>query len=56
MKVQVSSLLKSKDKYRKRMGTGYIIHTNKFSLNNDIVYIPPYMIVYDKRFIIHIVY
>ncbi|MGN1343797.1 MAG: DUF4143 domain-containing protein, partial [Traorella sp.] len=39
------SLLKFKEKYKKRIGECYIIHPKNLSMKDDILCIPPYMTI-----------
>lgn len=41
-----TSIDRFKDKYKKTIGTGYIIHTKDLKVEDDIVYIPLYMTMF----------
>jgi hypothetical protein len=43
---QTSSLIKFSSKFKKKLGTKYIIHTKDLMVKEDIIYLPIYMTSY----------
>ena len=45
VKYTITSLVRFKKKYKNRIGESYIVHPRNLMVKNDIVCIPPYMVM-----------
>ena len=45
VKYTITSLVRFKEKYKNRIGESYIVHPRNLMVKNDIVCIPPYMVL-----------